>query len=149
MAVRVQTILHITCFVLIWRSKNERKKLFGTPTVFILAKLGVVKSKIRSLKIEGFIQYGARSSHRCLEVIFIIRFWIENCHEWNMGCVIVSIDLERAFENIELSKVLEHCENQNIPPKLRYVLFKELAGQKFVRYLLGPNKSNYLPKQKE
>ena len=82
--------------------------------------------------MKGFIQYGARSYHRCTEVIMIIRLVIEKTREWNLGCVIISVDLERAFEHIKLSKILEHWTEAGIPVRLRYAAFKEIAGQRFV-----------------
>ena len=90
------------------------------------------------LQMKGFIQYGARAFHRCIEVIMLLR---------GSSWVIVSIALERAFENIKLSELLKDWERKQVPSWLRYAACKELAGQKFVRYSMGTHQTDYLPKQ--
>ena len=98
-------------------------------------------------QIKGFIQYGARAFHRCIEVTMILRLIIEKANEWGSSWVIVSIDLERAFENIKLSELLKAWEKKSVPSWLRYAAFKELAGQKIARYSMGTHQTDYMPKQ--
>ena len=100
------------------------------------------------LAIEGFIQFGARAHHRCSELIMLIRLIIEKCKEWGSPCIVVSIDLERAFESVKLSSVLAHWKKRGVPVRLRYAAFKEIAGERFVRYSMGGLKTDYLPKHR-
>ena len=85
------------------------------------------------LAIWGFIQYGARAHHRCIEVIMIVRLIIGKTNEWGFGWVVISLDLERAFENVKLSELLKHWETAGVPTRIRYAVFKDITGTKFVR----------------
>ena len=78
----------------------------------------------------------------------IVRLIIETANEWGFGWVVISLDLDRAFENVKLSELLKHWETRGVPTRIRYAVFKEIAGTKFVRYSLGPYLTDYLPKQK-
>ena len=100
------------------------------------------------LKIKGTIQYGARSFHRCMEIVMILRMILEKSKEWGKSCIIISIDIERAFESVKLSAILKHWEEKGVPERLRYAAFKEIAGERFVRYSLGGIRTDYLRKQR-
>ena len=80
-------------------------------------------------------------------LLMLLRLILENCREWKMGCVIVSLDLERAFENVKLSALLRQWEKRGVPTRLRYAAYKEIAGNRFVRYSLGAIRTDYLKKQ--
>ena len=84
------------------------------------------------LKIEGFIQYGARSFHRCTEVVMIVRLIIENAKEWGYSWVIISLNIESASENVKLCELLKHWEEAGVPVRLRDAAFKEIALIRFV-----------------
>ena len=78
----------------------------------------------------------------------LLRLIIEKCKEWGSPCIVVSIDLERAFEFVRLSAILAHWKKRGVPVRLRYAAFKEIAGERFVRYSMGGMKTDYLPKHR-
>ena len=83
--------------------------------------------------IEGLIQVGARSGHCAIEVIHCLRSIIEKCIEWDLPYVILALDLKKAFDSISSGVLLRMADEQNLPLRIRFALYKEIITDRFVR----------------
>jgi hypothetical protein len=95
------------------------------------------------LAIKGFTQHGVREFHNCIEVVFICRLLIEKAFLWGLPWVPVEVDVEKAFGSLKHSTLYESLEESEVPVSLRYAIFKEVAGAKYVRFRCNKTRTEY------
>ena len=66
---------------------------------------------------KGYLQFGARPEHSCIEIIFLLRIMIQKCLEWKISLLIVSLDLVKAFDSLSLSAIIKYIQEmeQSLP----------------------------------
>ena len=74
----------------------------------VLAKLYhkmLAISMARYVKIVGFLQYGARAGHQCIEVIMLLRLVWEKSTQWSRPVVLGSLDILKAFDCLDFEAI--------------------------------------------
>jgi hypothetical protein len=87
--------------------------------------------------MKGFIQYGARKHHQCAEYVHLVRFALEKSAEWQLGCVIIRLDIIKAFDSMDFLALAEFVLTiPELPIRLKFALVKEILCPKKV-YFFG------------
>ena len=90
------------------------------------------------IKFNNYLQFGARKFHQCTEVIHIIRLLSEKCLLWGMSLIIISLDVAKAYDCLDLQAVIDIMDKYAVPIRLRFAILREvLAIKAFTFSCLG------------
>lgn len=78
----------------------------------------IISNKITSLTQISEEQQGFRTGRSCNDAIFVIRQINEKSIEYNRPAFLCLIDLEKAFDRVQLQDVVHILYNRNIPLKI-------------------------------
>ncbi|CAE8715187.1 unnamed protein product [Polarella glacialis] len=79
---------------------------------------------------KGDIQHGNRRHYQTTEVIQFMRLVTEKCLEWGRPCVIVSLDVKKAFDRLKPSAIAKLLEKRGVPLHLRHAIMQELLDDR-------------------
>jgi hypothetical protein len=86
------------------------------------------------LVFGNMLQFGARKGWQCTELIHVLRIILEKCHLWGWSCIIVSLDLMKAYDRLRLTSILRLLFRYNVPIRMMYALLKEILSIKLVTF---------------
>lgn len=75
----------------------------------------IISNKINSITQISEEQQGFRSGRSCNDAVFVIRQIIEKSIEYNRPAFLCFVDLEKAFDRVQLQDVIHILYNRNIP----------------------------------
>ena len=89
----------------------EEESLYNQLTVRFCAKLFSKRILIKVEKVLRDEQHGFRQNRSCCDLIFSLRFLLEESNEWQVQLLTVFIDFLKAFDSIHrktMWKILMH-----------------------------------------
>ena len=81
------------------------------------------------------IQYGARKGFQCIERVHCLRIILEKCHLWSISCILISLDVVKAYDRLRLTTIIRLLARYKVPLRLRYALLREIMSIKFVTFV--------------
>ena len=84
----------------------------------------------RYIKFNNPIQIGARKHHTCIEIVHTIRLICEKCFLWGLSLVLISIDVAKAFDCLDLQAVIDCLSRYQVPVRLSFAILREILAIK-------------------
>ena len=95
--------------------------------LFSIVLLGRVKPILESIQEEE--QAGFRTGYGCSDVIHVLRMLAEKAHEWGEELWVASLDLEKAFDKVFHTSVLECLSDAGVDSNITRSLWLFYAKQ--------------------
>ena len=96
------------------------------------------------ITLDGWIQYGSRKHYQGIEIVHCIRLLIEKALEWGTGIVILSLDIKKAFDSVNIMAFTDMFEHLEVPMRIRYAILREMVDNRKTSFQVYGIQTDYI-----